>query len=347
MRIMVVAPGPSWSVSDVHIGVVEGLRANDIHVLDVNFDDRLMFFERARLVRDDGSFAEPMAPELACELATESVVAQVFAADPDAVIVISGFFLAPWFYPLLKARGVPVVLWDTETPYELDRVCSISKHCAATVLCDPTGLDAVRLYCPRVLFVPHGYRPQVHHPPAGTVVPQWDVIFVGTGYPSRQAWFASMDWSGVRLGLAGMWLDVDPRLAPHVITDRGVDNTTTAGMYRQSRLGLSLYRRETQDGIVSHSQGWAMSPRDVEMAACGLPFLRERRGEADGVLGFLPVLDDDPGGIAGQIRWWLAHDDMLVELGQRAAAAVSDRTFSRTVRPAISMIDDILITPGR
>jgi spore maturation protein CgeB len=133
-----------------------------------------------------------------------------------------------------------------------------------------------------------------------------DFAFVGTGYASRIAFFEAMDLAGLDVVLAGNWQQLHPRspLHAHVAHDlrRCLDNTDTAQLYRSAKVGLNLYRRESNDPDLS--EGWSIGPREVEMAACGHCFVRDPRGETDEVLGMLPAFDS-PDEAAEQLRWLL------------------------------------------
>jgi hypothetical protein len=70
-----------------------------------------------------------------------------------------------------------------------------------------------------------------------------------------------------------------------------------------------------------------MGPREVEMAACGLFFATEPRGENREVLPMLPTFTT-PEEAADLARWWAAHDTQRDDVAAAAQAAVSGRTFT-------------------
>src|SRR5713226_9561012 len=47
VRILIVHPGPDFSVNDVCVGWTEGLREAGVEVAVFNFNDRLVFYSRA------------------------------------------------------------------------------------------------------------------------------------------------------------------------------------------------------------------------------------------------------------------------------------------------------------
>lgn len=340
MRALVVSAGPYYSVHDVYEGIVAGLRANGVEVAPYNMHERLQFYSSAMLDRG-GELRHALNEEAACRAASQGIYSAAYKLWPDVIVITSGFFVEPEAYRILRSRGHKVVLWDTEAPYELPRTLAIARDCDMVVTNDPVVLPALREVCRNSHYVPHGYHPDRHCPGPPDPLLVGDVGFVGTGYPSRVALLEAVDWSGIDLRLGGMWqsLDDDSTLAKAVVHDRDecMDNADAVRLYRSVRLGLNLYRREHQDG--AHADGWAMGPRDVELAAVGTFFLRDSRPESDGVLGMLPVASRDSNELGEQIRWWLSHDDARRRLADRARAAVADRTFRDTTAMFLRHLD--------
>jgi glycosyltransferase involved in cell wall biosynthesis len=134
-----------------------------------------------------------------------------------------------------------------------------------------------------------------------------------------------MDFAFGGAAMDGTHMDGSP-LLDYLCHPRGeaVDNEVTADTYRKSKVGINFYRREAEDG--HEGEGWAIGPREVEMAACGIPWIRDVRGESDELFPFLPTFSD-PGEAFDLLRWYLEHDTLRYELGQKARAAIADRTF--------------------
>ena len=328
VRVLVVRPGPHFSVADVCDGWVKGLRANGAEVVDFNFDDRLGFYSRAMLPNDDDDgvrLAFPN-PEEAALLAAKGIEAACYEFWPDLVLIISGFYIPPRTYELLRSRGHKVVLIHTESPYEDDRQIARAAFADLNVVNDPTNLERFRQYAPAV-YIPHAYDPDRHHPQPPDPDAASDFCFVGTGYPSRVDFLEAVDWTGIDVAIAGNWRSLadDSPLRKHLAhdIDECCPNDQTAVLYASTKASVNLYRKEH-----THSaDGWAMGPREVELAACGTFFLREPRGDSDEVLGMLPTFDD-PDDFSQQLRWWLAHDDARTEATRLARLAVADRTFT-------------------
>jgi hypothetical protein len=168
-----------------------------------------------------------------------------------------------------------------------------------------------------------------------------DFCFVGTGFKSRVGFFEQMDFSGLDVLLAGTWPDLaeDSLLRKHMPggeTVQCTDNEETAAIYRSSKAGINFYRRESEPGHAG--EGWAVGPREVEMAATGLFFLRDSRAEGDGLFPSLPVFAG-PEDASEQLRWWLAHDREREKAAAAARAAVADRTFENHAKRLLKLLD--------
>jgi spore maturation protein CgeB len=115
-----------------------------------------------------------------------------------------------------------------------------------------------------------------------------------------------------------------------------VDNDQTAGIYRQSRCGINFYRREAEDAHAG--EGWAVGPREVELAACGTWFTRDPRPESDELFPMLPAFTG-PAEASEQIRWALAHPGAREKAAALAREAITDRTFTSHARRLLAILD--------
>jgi len=194
--------------------------------------------------------------------------------------------------------------------------------------------------------MPHAYRPDVHYPRRGPVNPELaaDLTFIGTCFKSRAEFFERLDLGNLDVLLGGNYWDEelapDSRLRKYIGHGRDtcVDNTETAELYRHAKMGINLYRRESEDAYAG--QGWAMGPREVEMAAIGLPFLRDARPEGDEVLHMLPRFTD-PEDASEILHWYITHEAERGKIAEQAREAVADRTFEANARKLLRALDDL------
>jgi spore maturation protein CgeB len=342
VKWVVAAPGPQFSVQDVYVGWCEGLRSNGQHVAEFNLDDRLAFYSNALIEQTDGTIRRALDRDGAARLASDGLRGMLYQVQPDVLLVVSAFFVNPAIMDEARARGTKVVIIFTESPYEDDKQLKLAEHADLVLLNDPTSaerFDAVT----RTLYVPHAYRPGVHYPTAGRGG-GIDFAFVGTGYPSRVEFLTAMQAAGrfddLAVTLAGHWqgLPEDSPLRQYVQhdLDHCVDNIETADIYRGSRVGMNLYRREADRPELS--AGLTMGPREVEMAACGLFFLRERRPEGDSVLHMLPRFDN-PDEAGELLHYYLRKDDVREDLARQAREAVADLTFHNHAAHLVRLLE--------
>jgi spore maturation protein CgeB len=347
MRWLVAHPGPGFSVADVFTGWVEGLRevGEQVHIFDL--DARLCFYDAALLPTNvEGQFRKALPGPAAVEAALNGLPAALFKLRPDVLLLVSAFFYDADLLDQARATGTRVVLLATESPYEDDRQLKVAEHCDLVLLNDPLHLARFEAVVPTV-YAPHAYRPAVHHP-GSSKYPPCDFAFVGTGYPSRQAFLEAMDLDGLDVVLGGNWQTL-PESSPlrrwigHEV-DQCTDNDETADLYRAAAAGINLYRRElgAVPGLIptelAEVGGLAMGPREVEMAASGLWFLRDPRPEGDQVLPMLPTFRT-PGEAGELLRWHLAHPDVRQRAADNARAAVADRTFAAHAARLLRLFD--------
>lgn len=331
MRILVAQPGPAFSVHDVYAGWAEALENAGQHVAKFNLDDRLAFYGSVLMeTEEEGKFKRALTSEQAIELAVNGLYAAAMKIRPHVLLVVSAFFTPPELLEAYRSAGVKVVVIHTESPYEDERQLALAGHADLNLVNDPTNLDSFKTLAPSEYF-PHAYRPSVHHP--GDPAPGWafDFSFVGTGFPSRVEFLEQLDLSGLNVALAGNWalLGADHPLLDYVLNEPEacLDNTEAADLYRSTRVGLNLYRREHKENDTA--DGWSCGPREIEMAACGLPFVRDPRPESDELFGSILPQFSCAEEASEQIRWLLAHEGIRQTAAEKARAAIADRTFDK------------------
>ena len=297
----------------------------------------LTFYSSALKQVSEHTFVPYLTGEQAYELAINGLYATLYKARPDVLLVISGFFVPPQLLDKARRSGTRTVVAYTEAPYENDKQLRLAPFADINLLDDPTGLEA---YPNRAVYMPHAYRPSLHRPGPSVPALQCDLAFVGTGFPSRVAFFEAMDLYGLDVLLAGNWALVkgDSPLAPYVVThvDDCLDNDKTVQVYRSARVGMNLYRREAQRPELS--AGVAIGPREVEMAATGLFFLRDPRPEGDEVFPMLPTFSSS-GEASELLRWWLGHPDVRDKAAAQAREAIADRTFTKYATQLLKMLE--------
>lgn len=343
MRVLVVHPGPAWATADVYHGWCNGLHAAGAEVRTFNLDSRLDVYSTA--CRADGTPIWPDGHEQVA-LVAHDLHGATFQFAPDWVLVIAPKLLPVWCYDTLRARRVRVAMLHTESPYlDVEQLVN-AEHADLNLINDPTNIDQFREIGP-VAYVPHAYDPARHHPGPS----KWDADFawVGTAgatFPSRTRFFEQVTWPTELVVLAGLWDGVTETSPIHRFlraagTDGLMDNNDTVDLYRGTRISANLYRSPGDHTDDTFNAGWAMGPREVELAATGTFFARHspagHGGEGDQILGMLPTFTE-PDELAEIVAYYLDHDDTRTRLAVEARAAVADRTFEAHARTLITQL---------
>jgi spore maturation protein CgeB len=346
VRWLVIQPGPSFSVADVYNGWVEALKGLGEQVMEYSLDHRLTFYDNALIdsgIKDDQgrtAVRKALTREEAVERAADGLLGACYRWWPHVILCTSAFFTPPWMLEIMRSRGHKIVMLFTESPYQDGMQLRMAHYAHLSLLNDPANIETYR-GIGRAEYMPHAYRPAVHYPPAPGTAALWDLVFIGSGFPSRVAFFEQMNLDGLAVRLAGPWLGLpeDSPLRDYTDTDPEgcVDNTDTADAYRRARCGINFYRREAEDAHTG--QGWATGPREIEMAACGLWFARDPRPESDGLFPMLPAYTS-PGEAGEIIRWALAHPGDRAAAAAKARAAVAGRTFEANARRLLALLDN-------
>lgn len=359
MRVLIVHPGPDFSVHDVFTGWYEALQdlLGPGNVAPFNLNDRLVAFANALVDTHETdetghTIVRNMFGEGGVFLAAmEGLSHALYTFWPDVVLFVSGFFLNAGTMQLIRSRRHKIVMLMTESPYQDDEQLERGQLADLVLLNDPVSLERFREHT-AAEYMPHAYRPRVHRPRSGPADPELasDLAFIGTAFASRVGFFEAMDLAGVDVLIGGNdWgkLDPDSPVARYVGSPLGgpdcVDNEQAVRLYQHAKMGINFYRRETSVTESWDGQAWAMGPREVEMAATGLPFLRDPRPEGDQLLSMLPVFDS-PGSASEQLRWWLSRPGEREEAARKARAAIADRTFENNARRMLRLTGNLLLS---
>lgn len=334
MKILVVRPGPSFSVEDVANGWIKGLRHQGHEVYDWDLGARLEFFAKGF----EALGVRNASLEDVARNATIMLEGACWEYKPDLIIVITGSNLPPAFFDRSRAH-CPVVLMITESPYEDDRHFLMAEHCDALVVNDTVNLGRFNEITPS-FYYGHGFDPDIHKP--GLVDPDLisEFCFVGTGFPERIEVFESIDWTNIVASFGGNWQMLKEGSSLRDLLIHNIDdciaNDDAVRLYQSSLLSANLYRKQA---TYSH-EGESCGPREIEMAACGLFFLRESRKESDQLFKMLPTFSN-VNELGNQIRWWLDHPEERQHRADLAREAVQPRNFNLLAGQFISDLQTI------
>lgn len=348
MKVLFVHPGPDFSVSDVFDGWVKAFKKQNHRVMVYNTNERLKFFGDAYSKDPEtGEFKLAMEDNEAVLASFEALGHHLYSFWPDLVIFVSAFYVRQEILQLIRARGHKLVIIHTESPYQDDEQLMRAQFANLNILNDPANIEEYRCLS-KAEYIPHAYDPDRHYPGHGDR--NIDFSFVGSMFASRVSFFERFiealgeEWlSQHDIALGGQaWsnkrLDGSPLLNylghPRA---HAIDNSETANIYRRTKVGINVYR---QEGEATHAdEGWAMGPREVELAACGVPFLRDSRPESDEVFGWLLPAFESPEHAADLLKWYLASPDRAERMGKEAAYQVRHRTFDNNAARLMNLLD--------
>lgn len=351
MKILLVHPGASWSTADVEAGLRHGLKHHGVEVTSYRLDQRIeaahkwlhvLWRQRKKDVPDT---PKPTTADVMYH-AGIGALEMAIRQRVDAVLVVSAMLLHPDVLIMMRQARLRVTVLFTESPYDHE----MELRTAALVDGVWTNERSVVRDFRAVTsagYLPHGWHPERHRPdlpmPAG--VPQHDVVFVGSGFRERIAWFNRIDWSGIDLGLYGAWdkasLNKQVRAC---VRGEQVSNEYASALYRRARVGLNLYR--TSKGFGKHApsitHAESLSPRAYELAACGAFHISEYRAEVPEVFGSLVPTFSTPAEAEALIRRWVPDAAGRAAIARALPAAVAEASWIERARTVIGDLQALL-----
>lgn len=364
-RILLVHPGPDFSVADVYRGWHKALNKAGHTVMEYNTNDRLTYYGHSRMP-DPGASPCQACGQVPTHKALDNEGIMRFSVDglydslykfwPDVVFFISAFYITAPMLQVIRTRRHKIVMLHTESPYQDDEQMIRGQFADLNLLNDPVNLDAWDELEIPVAYMPHAYDPDFHYPAARRSY-DCDFTFIGTLFKSRAEFFSQMDFTGLEVSLGGSGWDLAMHDYPEVVTtvmdrnkghrlvdylghplDHCVPNDETADHYRTARSSINFYRRESE---AAHAgRGWAMGPREIEMAACGLFFLRDPRPESDEVFGHILPSFRSPEEASDMLRFWVKNDSARETAAKAAYERIAARTFDNNTRAALALMEE-------
>jgi len=298
-------------------------------------------YDAALIEGANKTIKKAFSPEQAVQLAVNGLCAALYRLKPEVLFVTYARFYPNEIFDLARSYGTKIIVMHTESPYEDERQLEVAAHADINLVNDIANLDKFNEVSP-TYYMPHSYRAGFHQPGDANGDVAGDFVFVGTGYKSRINFLDQMDLDGLDVLLAGNWqmlADASP-LRKHVIHDfdECLDNQQTVEVYQSCKIGMNLYRRDVDMADTTSEEGWSCGPREIEMAACGLFFIRESRGESDKLFPMLPTFVT-PEDASDEIRWYLQHEDARRNAAIEASMSIADRTFINRASELMQLLE--------
>jgi len=342
MKMLVVHPGAAWATHDVHLGVVEGLRAHGVAVAEYRLDNRInrthdflhYLWRRERRLNPSTTWPKPSAGDVLYQAST-GLVERALERGCTDILVVSAMFVLPDRLTLARRAGLRIWLLCTETPYNLAEELRLAALCDGVWTHERSALEEFRQVNARVAYLPHAWRQGCHDvAPSADAVLSCDVLFAGTLFDERVRFLSQIDWRGIDLAILGTTHMLPSRspLRPFV---RGglISNSDLVQVAKRSKITINLFR-------ACHSHvAESLNPRLYEMAAAGVCSVSDRRPEVVEKFGDAVPVFDDAAGAEVVIRELLQNPDRRAACIHKAQVAVSgDDWMSR----ALQIIHNIL-----
>lgn len=358
LRVLLVHPGALCSTSDVEAGLFHGLTHHGVEVTRFRLDGRLqrakswMYFNWRKAKKENPDI-QPPKPKDIHYLASVGALERALKNAVDVVIVVACRHFDPDVLILLKRAGLRVCVLMTESPYDMEYELMIAGLVDGGWTNERSVVGDFQKVNRNFGYLPAAWHPDRHYVGVGETrphAPSHDVVFVGTGWPERAAWFNAIDWTGIDLGLYGLWKDVglSPALQGCVKSPQ-IDNRYAAALYGKAKIGLNLYRTSTSFdlGLPQNygrqvTRADSLNPRAYELAACGRFHLSEFRPEVVEIFGDLVPTFRTPAEASALIRRWLSDAEGRFRVASQLPACVAESSWADRAACVIGDIDALI-----
>lgn len=343
MRVLLVGGGASFSLKDVENGYYDALVAAGVDVKLYLLDTRIGIAKKwlHTMWKARGKPIEqyPTWPDAIYRAGIEALE-MALRFNVDWVLVISGMYCAPDVLEMMRRAGLKTAVLFTESPYDDDKQGPMARLVDMCWTTERSSVPFLRKFNPNTSYIRHAYDPARHTPVAeATSAQAHDVVFVGSSFKERIELLSAVDWSGIDLGLYGMWNLLPSRHKLRKYLRGGVvTNEEASALYRNAKIGLNLYRT---------GSGESLNPRAYELAACGVLQISDYRAEMDDIFDGSGVLTfDQTTTLESQIRAGLFWSPKVRALhAEFAQEAIAPHTFANRANQIIADLNAIIGQP--
>lgn len=350
MKVLLVGAGASFSTKDVETGLYDGLQAAGVDVRLYLLDKRIGLSQRwlSTLWRNRGRRVEER-PDWADVIyhASRDALDMALHSGVDWVIVVSGMYCHPNILEMMRRQGLRTAIVFTESPYDDAKQARIAGLVDVCWTNERTSVPYLRHYNPRTFYLRAAYDPARHSPlaEADSSVPAHDVVFVGSGFQERIDLLSAVDWTGIDLGLYGVWSLLPSRHKLRQYVRGGItDNAQAAALYRAAKIGLNLHRTSREfSRDASHVTGAeSMNPRAYELAAAGVFQISDYRAEIQETFDYSVRTFEDAAEFGELIRdFYPSLKSTRQFMAQKARRAVKPHTFAARAAQILADLESV------
>lgn len=352
MRLLLVGGGAFYSIADVEHGYRDALTRAGHEVVPYALDVRIerahdwLKYNYRRAKKHQPDIEKPTPADVIYQ-ASQGVLERALRLNVDGVVIISGIFLHPDFLILLRRAGVRTALLLTESPYDDAQQACLLPYVDVAFTNERSSVAPLRQHNPETHYLPHAYDPAKHRPGAQAgddAQPGHDVVFVGSYFRERLDLLAGVDWTGIDLGLYGAVESIPSRHRLRQFVRGGiVPNDQAAALYRRAAIGLNLYRQSIGWGRnaprIDHAE--SLNPRAVELAACGVFHLSDRRAEVTEIFSTDVPIFTDCASLEARIRYYLAHPELRRIKAALLPSAIAHRTYDAGAATVVTTLQAV------
>jgi len=241
------------------------------------------------------------------------------AVRPDVVLFLDGLHVPPDIPDRIRELGIRTAIWFTDDPYYTDITASLAIHYDDVFTLEANCVEFYRsVGCQRVRHLPLGFYPGHFHPQNAPADMRCDIVFVGSGYWNRVAFFDQLlpYLAGRDIRIIGYWWERlrDYKQFASKIEGRWMTPQETALVYGGAKIVINMHR-EPDDGTFNSNRAGigavSPNPRTFEIAACASLQLTDVRNELAAY--YVPGREIEtyasPEELAAKIDHYLAHAD--------------------------------------
>jgi spore maturation protein CgeB len=349
MRMLVCHPGASYATHDVFVGLYHALVAQGHTLYAYQLDSRI---ERAgswlmHCWRKAGKpDPRPTTADILYRASVEALE-RALRFDVDHVLVVSGMYVHPNVFLLMRRAGLRIGVVFTESPYDDSQQFQIAQMVDVCWTNERSSVRMLRLANPNTYYLPPGYNADQH---AAIVdleddVPAHDVVFVGTAFKERIDALAAVDWTGIDLGLYGEWRGLPSRHRLRQYLRGGVtDNRVALELYRRSKVGLNLFRQskgfDWDSPRITYAE--SMNPRIYDLAAAGAFQMTDHRAEVTEVFDSSVPTFGSVDELEPMLRKYLSNPSAREACTVEARRRVAPHTYAARAAQLVSQWQDTL-----
>jgi spore maturation protein CgeB len=339
MNVYLVHPGVPFSTSDVYDGVLFGLRANGVEVIEGRLDT-ITGFQAA--LYDAGQAAGLVTPGTVniSYFAWHYIATHAMGVQPDLILVISAHNLNLQAPRLWRKYGLKTAVIMTESPYFSAFEATMAREYDTVFTNERKAVESFRTLGCAAHYLPHAYHPAIHEPGEADPAKVSDVFFCGTLFDERKALIGGVDWTGINLVRRGF---IPPGPSGERVNDT-IENEETAAYYRATKVALNHHRTTKNHGSGEHisaGEAESLGPRAYEIAACGaFQLMDDSRAEAIELFGdsLTTYCAGDSKDLEARIRYWLKHDSRREETARMQHEAIKPHSWTNRARQLLEAL---------